>query len=93
MRSPKVPYLRFGEAERPIMGPAVEIVGNAKALLLREQIDRALRDDEGWRPLDDALYRDTSEDEYEVVVRKARSRAEMEPPRPSNPDKAPERLP
>jgi hypothetical protein len=63
----------LGEAERPIMGPAVEIVGNAKALLQpREQIDRALRDDEGWRPLADALYRDTSEDEYEVVVRKAR---------------------
>ena len=45
MRPPKVPYLRFGEAERPIMSLAVEIVGNAKALLQpREQIDRALGD-------------------------------------------------
>ena len=39
----KTPYLRFGEAARPIMGPALEIIGNAKALLqLRRQIDRAL---------------------------------------------------
>jgi hypothetical protein len=34
----KTPYLRFGEAERPIMGPAVEIVGNAKALLHAEPL-------------------------------------------------------
>ena len=88
------PYLRFGEVERPIMGPAVEIVGNVKALLqLRAQIYRALRDDEGSCPLDEALYRDNFEDEYEVVVRKARCRAEMEPPRPPRPQKVPERLP
>ena len=74
----KTPYLRFGEVERPIMGPAVEIVGNAKALLqLRAQIDWALKD-QGSYPLDEALYRDN----YEVVVRKAGSRAEMEPPTP-----------
>jgi hypothetical protein len=29
----KTPYLRFGEAELPLMGPAVEIIGNARALL------------------------------------------------------------
>jgi len=40
VKPPKTPYLRFGEVERLIMGPAVEIVGNAKALLqLRRQID------------------------------------------------------
>ena len=90
----KTPYLRFGEVERPIMGPAVEIVGNARALLqLRRQIDRALRDDEGAYPLDDALYRDNYEDEYEVVVRKARSREEMEPPKPQRQETAPERSP
>ena len=89
----KTPYLRFGETERPIMGPAVEIVGNARALLqLRRQIDRALKDQESY-PLDEALYRDNFEDEYEVVVRRARSRAEMEPPKPPRPEEAPERLP
>ena len=78
----KTPYLRFGEVERPIMGPAVEIVGNTKGLLqLRRQIDRALKDEDRY-PLDEALYRDTFEDEYEVVVRRAKSRAEMEPPTP-----------
>jgi hypothetical protein len=75
------------------MGPAVEIVGNAKELLqLRRQIDRALKDQDPY-PFDEALYRDTFEDEYEVVVRKARSRAEMQHPRPSKPEKTPERLP
>ena len=89
----KTPYLRFGESERPIMGPAVEIVGNAKALLrLRAQIDRALKDQDRY-PLDEALYRDNFEDEYEVVVRKASSRAEMEPPRPPRPEETPKRLP
>ncbi len=65
------------------MGHAVEIVGNAKALLqLRRQIDRALKDDESAYPLDEALYQDNLEEEYGVVVRKARSRAEMEPTAP-----------
>ena len=77
----KTPYLRFGETERPIMGPALEIVGNAKALLqLRRQIDRALKDEE--YPLDDAIYRDEDGEEYQVVVRRARSRQEMRPPVP-----------
>jgi hypothetical protein len=72
------PYLRFGETERPIMGPAVEIVGNAKALLqLRRQIDRALKDVDHYPLDDDSLYRDEYEEEYEVVVRRARGREEM----------------
>jgi hypothetical protein len=55
----KTPYLRFGEAEGPIMGLTVEIIGNARALLqLRRQIDRALRDDNSWRPLDETIYHD-----------------------------------
>ncbi len=78
----KTPYLRFGEVERPIMGPAVEIVGNAKALLqLRRQIERALKDEDRY-PLDDAIYRDEHEEEYQVVVRRAKSREEMRPPVP-----------
>jgi hypothetical protein len=89
---PKTPYLRFGEVERPIMGPAVEIVGNAKGLLqLRRQIDRALKDIDSY-PLDDAIYRDEHEEEYEVVLRRAKSRNEMRPPVPKM-DEAPNRLP
>ena len=79
---PKTPYLRFGEVERPIMGPAVDIVGNAKGLLqLRRQIDRALRDVNRY-PLDEALYRDEDEQEHQVVVRRAKSREEIRPPTP-----------
>ena len=88
----KTPYLRFGEAERPIMGPAVEIVGNAKALLqLRRQIDRALKDQDSY-PLDETLYRDEDEEEHQVVVRRAKSQEEMRPPAPRV-EKAPERVP
>ena len=79
----KTPYVRFGEAERPIMGPAVEIVGNAKTLLqLRTQIDRALKDEDRY-PLDDAIYRDEHEEEHQVVVRRAKNREEMRPPNPA----------
>jgi hypothetical protein len=92
-KPPKTPYLRFGEVETPIMGPAVEIVGNAKGLLqLRKQIDRALKDQDAY-PLDDALYRDNFEDEYGVAVRKARSRVEMEPSKLPRPEEASERPP
>ncbi len=88
----KTPYLRFGEAERPIMGPAVEIVGNAKALLqLRRQIDRALKDQDSY-PLDETLYRDEDEEEHQVVVRRAKSREEMRPPAPKGKE-SPDRLP
>ena len=85
-------YLRFGGTERPIMGPAVEIIGNARALLqLRRQIDRALKDIDRY-PLDDTLYRDEDREENQVLVRRARSREEMRPPVPrikETPDKVP----
>ena len=72
----------------------MEIVGNANSLLqLRRQIDRALKDDESVHPLDEAPYRDNLEEEYGVVVTKAGSRAEMEPPKPPKSEKAPERPP
>jgi hypothetical protein len=88
----ETPYLRFGETKRPIMGPAVEIVGNAKALLqLRRQIDRALKDENRYR-LDEAIYRDEYEQEHQVVVRRARSREEMRPPVPRV-QEAPEKVP
>ncbi len=77
----ETPYLRFGGAERPIMGPAAEIVGNARALLQpRARIDRASKDRDIY-PLDEAPYRDAHEYGYEVVSR-AKSRAQMEPSAP-----------
>jgi hypothetical protein len=92
-RPVKTSYLRFGEAERPIMGPAVEIVGNAKALLqMRRQIDRALKDIDRY-PLDDAIYRDEHEEEHQVVVRRAKSREEMRPHVPRVEKAGPERVP
>jgi hypothetical protein len=88
----QTPYLRFGETERPIMGPAVEIVGNARGLLrLRRQIDRALKDEDRY-PLDDAIYRDEDGEEYQVVVRRAKCREEMRPPVPRV-EKSPGRVP
>jgi hypothetical protein len=60
----ETPYLRFCETERPIMGPAVEIVGNAKGLMqLRTQIDRTLKDEDRYN-LDDAIYRNEYEEEH-----------------------------
>ena len=74
------------------MGPAVEIVGNAMALLqLRRQIDRTLKDVDRY-PLEEGIYRDEHEEEYQVVVRRAKSREEMRPSVPRV-EKAPVRLP
>ena len=88
----KTPYLRFGETERPIMGPAVDLVGNAKALLqLRRQIDRALGD-EDRHSFDEMLYRDEHEEEYQVLVRRAKSKEEMRPPVPRV-EEVPEKIP
>ena len=71
----------------------MEIIGNAKALLqLRKQIDRALRDDNCWRPLDEGIYHDEGGEEYQVVVRRAKSREEMRSPVPRV-EKASEKTP
>jgi len=79
----ETPYLHVRQTKGLIFPYAVEVTGNAKALLqLRQQIDRALKDVAEY-PLDEATYRDVYEDEYEVVVRKARSREEMLSPRPA----------
>jgi hypothetical protein len=74
----ETPYLHVQQTEGSLFPYAVEVTGNAKALLqLRQQIDRALKDQA--YPLDDATYRDVYEEEYEVVVKRARSREEMRP--------------
>jgi hypothetical protein len=51
----KTPYLHVREAEAVLFPFAVEIVGNAKALLrLRKQIDRVLKDVTTY-PFDETL--------------------------------------
>ena len=88
----EIPYLHVRETEGAMFPLAFEITGNAKALLrLRKQIDRALQGVERF-PFDDTLYRDVYEEEYEVVVRRAKSREEMELPPPERKE-APEPLP
>jgi hypothetical protein len=76
----KTPYLHVRETEGALFPSAVEIRGNAKALLqLKKQIDRALESID-THPFDDTLYRELDGDEYEVVVKRAKSREEMRPP-------------
>ena len=59
----EIPYLHVWETEGTLFPFAVEIVGNARALLqMRRQIDLALKDIDRY-PLDEALYRDNLEDE------------------------------
>jgi hypothetical protein len=88
----ETPYLHVRETEAALFPFAVEIVGNAKALLqLRKQIDRALEGIDTF-PFDDTLYRELDGGVYEVLLRRARSREEMRPPAPRV-EKAPERLP
>jgi hypothetical protein len=88
----RTPHLHVRSVEGFLFPEAVAITGNRKALLqLRRQIDRALKDETSW-PFDEALYRDVYGEEYEVAVKLARSRGEMEEPVPK-PEKTPERLP
>ena len=89
---PKTSYLHVREAEAILFPLAIEITGNAEALLkLRKQIDRALEGIDGF-PFDETIYRELDGDEYEVVVRRARSQEKMRPPAPRV-EEAPERTP
>lgn len=75
-------YLHVRQTEGSLLAGGVSITGNAKALLqLRAQIDRALGGVDEY-PLEEAVYEELHGEAYEVFVKKARSRADMEPPRP-----------
>jgi hypothetical protein len=88
----KTSYLHVREAEAVLFPFAIEITGNAKALLqLRKQIDRALEGIDEF-PFDETIYRELDGDEYEVVVRRAKGREEMRPPVPRI-EESPERTP
>lgn len=88
----EVPYLHV-RAPRRVVGvggeaePLAGIVGNRAGLLkLREQIDEALRVEEGMAVLGYG-YREADERRYDVTVQRADKRTQMEEPRePERPD-------
>ncbi len=68
--------------------PLAKIRGNRAGLLkLRDQIDAALRADEGLASSAD--YRETDERRYELFVQRATNRKQMgEPKEPDRPDRS-----
>ena len=61
----ETPYLHVREMEGMLFPFAIEIRGNARALLqLRKQIDRALGGIDTF-PFDDTLYRELDGEEFE----------------------------
>jgi hypothetical protein len=87
----KTPHLHIRTVEG-LLGEAIAITGNARALLkLRARIDRALGD-ETWRPFEEGVYQDVNGIPFEVALKRARSREEMREPVPK-PEKTAEKLP
>ena len=87
----RTPYLHVRSVEG-LLGGAIAITGNAKALLkLRAQIDRALGE-QTWRPFEEGVYLDLNGVEFEVAIKKARSKQEMREP-VSKPERTAERIP
>ena len=92
MKAAKTPHLQVRTVEGLLFEEAIAITGNARALLqLRDRIDRAL-ENETSHPFEEAGYRDVNGIEFEVAVKRAKSREEMREPVPK-PEKTPERLP
>jgi hypothetical protein len=83
------PHLHVRTVEG-VLGEAIAITGNAKALLqLPAQIDRALRDETSF-PFEESVYVDVTP--FEVAVKRARSGEEMQEPAPK-PERTTEQLP
>jgi hypothetical protein len=88
----KMPHLHVRSVEGLLFGEAIVITGNARALLqLRDQIDRALRN-AGSHPFEEGVYRDVNGTEFEVAIKRARSKDEMQEPVPK-PERTAEQLP
>ena len=89
----EVPYLHV-RAPRRVVGvggegePVARITGNRAGLLaLREQVDKALRADEGLAV--DTPYRETDERRFDLWVMRAHRREQMgEPREPERPDRS-----
>ena len=87
----EIPYLHVRPPRRVVgVGgegePTARITGNRAGLLaLREQVDRALKVDEGLAV--ETTYRETDERRFDLWVMRARKREEMgEPREPDRPD-------
>ena len=79
MNEPPKPYLRIRSVDG-LLGEAIAITGNAKALLkLQAQIERALEGEDSY-PLEEGVYVDADGQPFEVAVRRARSKQEMREP-------------
>ena len=71
------PYLHIRMVDG-LLGDALAITGNRAGLLqLRAQVDRALADEDSY-PFEEAIYRDALGEDYEVLVKRAKSRGELE---------------
>lgn len=82
MTPPKRPYLHVREVDGSLFPFAIAVTGNARALLqLRRQIDRALAGVDEY-PADEEIYLELGGEEFEVIVKWARSPEEMRPPAP-----------
>jgi hypothetical protein len=91
-RMSKTPHLHVRTVESMLFDEAVGIIGNARALLqLREQIDRALRNETNY-PFEEGVYQDANGTPFEVAVKRARSKEETGEPFPK-PERTVERLP
>ena len=87
----EIPYLHVRPPRRVVgVGgegdPLAKLYANRAGLLvLRDQVDAALKAEEGKAPM--ARYRETDEAEYDLVVYRAPNREQMgEPRKPDRPD-------
>lgn len=92
-RPSRTPFLHVRTVDGFLSPLAIAITGNARAFLqLRRQIDWALTNPDAAFPFEEAVYHDVHGEPFEVAVKRARCREEMEEPVP-RPEKTPERLP
>jgi hypothetical protein len=89
----EVPYLHVRPPRRVVgVGgegdPTASITGNRAGLLaLREQVDRALRAEEGMAV--STIYREADERRFDLYVQRTRRREQMgEPREPDRPDRS-----
>ena len=88
----RTPHLHVRSVDGLLFEQAIAVTGNRTALLqLRAQIDRALKNPNASFPYEETIYHDVHGEPFEVVVKLARRREEMEEPVP-RPERTPERL-
>jgi hypothetical protein len=79
-KPPKKPHLHIGSVDGLLFPETIAITGNATALLqLRDQIERALAGEEAYA-LEEDVYQDVNGVPFEVAVKWAKGKEEMEGP-------------